>query len=48
MQVLQSVNFLLFYLYFTHCFAQNKPAGRQDVTFVVVSHIFVCSYLCAK
>ena len=38
-QVFQSVNFLLFPLYFTHCsLSQNKP-GRQDVPFVELGHI---------
>ena len=40
-QVLQSVNFLLFSLIFYTLFcslSQNKP-GRQDVPFVVLGHI---------
>ena len=40
-QALQSVHFLLFSLYFTHCFVhylRHKP-GRQDVPFVVLGHI---------
>ena len=37
-QVLQSVNFFLFSMYFTHCFVhylRHKP-GRQDVPFVAL------------
>ena len=42
-QVLQSVNFLFFSLYFTHCFVHHfkMNPGRQDVPFVVPGHIWV-------
>ena len=36
-QVLQSVNFLLFYTLF--CSLSQNEAGRQDVPFVVLGHI---------
>ena len=39
-QVLQSVNFLLFSLYLTlFCSLSQNEAGRQDVPFVVLGHI---------
>ena len=42
-QLLQSVYFLLFSLYFPHYFVQSlsqNELGRQDVPFVVLGHIY--------
>ena len=47
-QVLQSVNFLLFSLFYTlfGSLSQNKP-GRQDVPFVVLGHKYSTSVILA-